>query len=334
MRAAVVVPTIRESSILEFLAAWETEFSEHQVIVVEDNPERTFQISGKNVKHFCWRDIDSTLGHDAWIIPRRTDCVRSFGYLKAYEEGVDMIVTLDDDCYPQGSAFLSRHFEKLSCMANPAAWVSTGHGPLPRGIPYYHQNRELECMLNHGLWSGVPDLDAVTQLMTVRSNLTFEPVDQVIPKGMFFPMCGMNVAFKPFLAPAMYFLLMGKDWPFDRFGDIWCGIFVKKICDHLGFAVFSGQPQILHKRASNVWSNLHKETSGYEVNETLWQAVDSIVLTKGTVRDCYKELADKLPVFDDYWAQLKKAMNIWADIFVENGVQDDRFPVGVTAGAE
>ena len=52
MRAAVVVPTIRESSILEFLAAWETEFSEHQVIVVEDNPERTFQISGEKCKAF------------------------------------------------------------------------------------------------------------------------------------------------------------------------------------------------------------------------------------------------------------------------------------------
>lgn len=332
MRAAIVVPTIRESNIAEFLHAWEVEFSEHIVIVVEDNPERTFQISGNNVKHFCWRDIDRALGRDSWIIPRRTDCVRSFGYLKAYEEGVDMILTLDDDCYPQDAGFLAQHYKKLFSLTSQAAWVSTGIGPLPRGIPYHRQNREFECVINHGLWSGVPDLDAVTQLMNVRLTQTFEPIEQVIPRGKFFPMCGMNVAFKPLMAPAMYFLLMGRDWPFDRFGDIWCGIFVKKICDHLGFSVCSGEPRVEHKRASSVWANLRKEAPGYEVNETLWQAVDSLVLTKKSVRDCYQELADGLPLTGEYGDRLKTAMNIWADLYPDSEGEGSRVFAGLEAG--
>jgi len=117
--------------------------------------------------------------------------------------------------------------------------------------------------------------------------------------------------------PAMYFLLMGKDWPFDRFGDIWAGLFVKKICDHLGYGVKSGEPLVEHQRASNVWVNLRKELPGYEVNETLWQIIDSIVLTKETVKECYKELAKKLPLNGDYWDKLKRAMVIWSELFIE-----------------
>src|SRR5713226_3359616 len=101
MKAAIVVPTIRESCVTEFLASWRNEFAAHLVIVVEDNPEKTFDISGPNIRHFCWADIDRELGSSSWIIPRRTDCVRSFGYYQAHASGVDMIVTLDDDCYPK-----------------------------------------------------------------------------------------------------------------------------------------------------------------------------------------------------------------------------------------
>jgi reversibly glycosylated polypeptide / UDP-arabinopyranose mutase len=321
MRAAIVVPTIREDSIVSFLRAWSGEFSGHLVIIVEDNPERTFAISGFNVKHYCWADIDAELGSDSWIIPRRTDCVRSFGYYKAFEESVDIIVTLDDDCYPNGGEFLQQHYKKLSSLADHRAWVSTGQGALPRGMPYYHQNRQLQSVINHGLWVGVPDFDAVTQLGGARFDPRFESIEQVIPRGMFFPMCGMNLAFKPSIAPAMYFLLMGRDWPFDRFGDIWCGIFAKKMCDHLGLGVCSGEPMVEHKRASNVWQNLRKEAPGYEVNETLWRAVDSIVLTKSTVRDCYKELAEQLPFVGEYWDRLRRAMGIWADLYAEPPAQ-------------
>lgn len=315
MKAAIVVPTIREKNIVDFLAVWADEFSSHEVIVVEDNPGKSFDISGPNVRHFCWAEIDSELGADSWVIPRRTDCVRSFGYLKAFQSNPDIVVTLDDDCYPRGEGFLQRHYEKLFRPATEGAWVATGNGPQPRGMPYQEPNRTSECTINHGLWDLVPDFDAVTQLANVRFQQVFEPIDQVIPKGKFFPMCGMNLAFKPKMVPAMYFLLMGRDGPFDRFGDIWCGIFIKKICDHLNFGVCSGKPMVSHPRASNVWANLRKELPGYEVNETLWQSVDSIVLTQTTVRDCYRELAEKLPLGGEYWDRLRTAMKIWAGLF-------------------
>ena len=169
--------------------------------------------------------------------------------------------------------------------------------------------------MNHGLWKNVPDYDAVTQLMSSRVELSFEPVDQTIPIGRYFPMCGMNLAFKPKLVPALYFLLMGKDYEYDRMGDIWAGIIVKKICDHLGYAVNSGKPLVDHRRASNVWNNLVKEAPGMAVNDSLWQRVDSVVLTGPNVKECYVEISEKLCMKGEYWDRLQLAMRTWSDLF-------------------
>jgi reversibly glycosylated polypeptide/UDP-arabinopyranose mutase len=102
-------------------------------------------------------------------------------------------------------------------------------------------------VLSHGLWYGIPDLDAPTQLVSPSLKLTSVET-RVMPRGTYFPMCGMNLAFTPALAPAMYFLLMGEGWPYDRFDDIWAGVLVKKVCDHLGLAVASGEPVVEHRR--------------------------------------------------------------------------------------
>jgi reversibly glycosylated polypeptide / UDP-arabinopyranose mutase len=198
--------------------------------------------------------------------------------------------------------------------AHSDAWVSTGTGILPRGLPYQKRNRTQRVGINHGLWTNVADYDAVTQLVIGRTGGAFEPVQQTIPRGSYYPMCGMNLAWRAELTPAMYFLLMGRDWPFDRFGDIWCGLLSKKICDHLGYAVMSGDPMIEHRRASNVWTNLQKEAPGLPVNETLWSAIDSIVLTESNVAACYAQIARELSIAGDYWDRLREAMGFWSEI--------------------
>jgi hypothetical protein len=130
----------------------------------------------------------------------------------------------------------------------------------------------------------------------------------------------MNLAFRPAMIPALYFLLMGRHrdgsaWPFDRFGDIWAGVLVKKVADHLGFAVTSGAPSVLHSRASNPEVNLQKETPGYPVNEVLWRKVEAVGLSAETVAGCYLQLADNLEMNGEYWATLKSAMKVWVSLF-------------------
>jgi hypothetical protein len=149
--------------------------------------------------------------------------------------------------------------------------------------------------LTHGMWTQVPDWDAPTQL--VRSRVAGEFTFQ-------------NVAI-----PAFYFMLMGRNYEYARFGDIWAGILVKRICDHLGYAVYSGDPAVAHQRASNVWANLRKEAAGLEINETFWQAVDQVRLPRTSFGECYKELADRMQLSGEYWTRLRRAMQVWAELF-------------------
>jgi reversibly glycosylated polypeptide len=322
MKTTIVVPTIRENCIRDFLDAWKKEFVHAHVIVVEDNPTRTFDLGGlPNVSHYSWEDIDRELGDVAWIIPRRTDTVRSYGYYKAYFDRPDMIVTLDDDCYPtgaRGEAFLQTHWQRLEEGGTTEAWQATGTGMITRGYPYHNFRRRWRCVLNHGMWNRVPDYDAPTQLVQARLGHPFGFENQTIPVGRYFPMCGMNVAFRPEVVPAFYFMLMGRDYAFDRFGDIWAGVFVKKICDHLGASINSGDPPVDHQRASNVWANLRKEAPGLEINETLWTAVDATRLAGTTFGECYRELAQALPCDGparEYMTKLRDAMIAWTRLF-------------------
>jgi hypothetical protein len=300
---------------LEFLEAWDQELAGATILVVEDSPEQTFAVSGANVRHFAWCDIDATLGEHSWIIPRGTGCVRSFGCWMAARMEADMIVALDDDVRPDPAHpnFLEAHWARLQSARDPA-WTSTLKDAAPRGYPYFTTDREDPVVLNHGLWSGVPDFDAATQLVSSRMAISGEWIDQTVPRGRYFPMCSMNIAWRPEFTPAMYFLLMGPDYPFDRFGDIWGGVLAKRIADHLGLAVNSGSPAVLHQRASNVFTNLEKESRGLARNETFWRAVDSVVLTAETVTGAYAQLADRLGLEEEF-VPIRNAMRTWAELF-------------------
>jgi hypothetical protein len=313
-RAVIVVPTIREQCIVDFLEAWRDEFRGAKVIVVEDNAERSFDIRGPNIDHYCHADIERDLGAAAWIIPRKTDCVRSYGYLKASKLEPDLIVTLDDDCLPLEPGFLATHWRRLNESVKSPAWVSTLDGITPRGVPYFETQRQLPCVLNHGLWESLPDFDAPTQLLQARTSQQATWTDRTIPVGSYFPMCGMNLAFRPEVVPALYFLLMGSGYEYDRFGDIWAGVIFKKIADHLGFSVNSGSPAVKHVRASNLWANLRKEAPGLEANEAFWARVDAVRLSGQSFGACHREIATKLQMPGAYFEKLSRAMLTWGEL--------------------
>ena len=64
-RTVLVVPTVRQECMRQFLDAWEPEFAGVELVVVEDNPERTFELrTSALVSHYCWKDIDAAFGED------------------------------------------------------------------------------------------------------------------------------------------------------------------------------------------------------------------------------------------------------------------------------
>lgn len=323
MRTFLVIPTIRN---LDFLSAWGSLLNESHLIIIEDH--KTKQIDApknafKDTLHFTWDDIHRDFGRDEWIFSRQNAGIRSYGFWKAYTLGADVIITIDDDCYPTDEDFVTQHVDNLQSRA-PEGWFATFPHPkymFTRGFPYGNRNK-LKTVISHGLWSNKMDMDAKTQLATGDVNMPpYPPIRQFIPIGVYFPMSSMNLAFVREITPLMYFPLMGKDpqgnaWGYDRFDDIWAGIFAKKIIDHLGRAVVSGSPFVEHKKASDPQKNLIKERSGLRINEGLWKLVDDTRLTKTSPAACYRELAEKIRFpKEDYFDHLRRAMIIWSQLF-------------------
>lgn len=263
-RIAIIVPTIREDRIEAFKKAWADQIALHdaELVVVHDG----------DVQCVEWKDKKFTpqeiMGKKyLYLISKKTDACRNLGF--AFVEKymfTDVYISLDDDVLPEGDT-IGRHLEALDTNAC-ISWVSTLAGIPVRGMPY-GVREEAKVMLSHGVWSGVPDLDAPSQLVKgVPSD--FKPTRGPIPKGVYFPLCAMNFAFHRDALPFAYQAPMNTHG-LDRFADIWCGIYLKREFDKRGWAVYTGHASVIHDRASNVFKNLQKEAKGLELNEGVYK---------------------------------------------------------------
>lgn len=337
---ALVVPSIREHNFKRFMDEWTPHglFDRVDLILMEDNPTKTFELDlhrspleNGDHAHLCWDDIDK---HSGWadIIPRRSDTVRSFAYWFAWKKGYKYLMTLDDDCYPEPGYELLADYH-LRFMER-TRWFYTLNNVRPRGTPYFNLGKK-PVYINHGLWTNVLDYDAPQQLVNPVPEV-FTHDNRIVPSGAYFSFCGMNAMWRREAIVLSYHMLMGKrvrdgvgdvadrlePLPFDRFGDIWCGIVAKKICDYLGWSVSSGTPYIHHDRASNPFTNLRKEANGIEVNEWFWEKVDTVDLYGcRTAVDCYIRMGEHIKSFggehEAYWKRLGEAMVTWAELFQE-----------------
>jgi hypothetical protein len=331
----ICVPTIREDALRRFLHEWLPFWNaerayEVRLFIHEDNPLPTFRVPPSTTLpyvHTSHADLEVALGDASWIIPKHTAACRSFPMYLAWKDGCDFIVTMDDDCYPnagEGATFLARHVAAFT----QDRWFRTIGGDEPRGIPYTRLG-SLPVMVNHGLWTQTPDLDGPTSLMRHRDP---RPVHlprghNVVPPGMAFPLCAMNVCYRREVIPAAYNLLMGvTDYGFDRFDDIWSGLLLKRVLDYSGWYATSGDPVVTHYKASNPFANLRKEAGALEVHEHLWDFVLDAPLPPGLdLRGAYRALATRVRVFPehvsvatglkDYFGRLADAMLVWVGLF-------------------
>jgi reversibly glycosylated polypeptide/UDP-arabinopyranose mutase len=191
-----------------------------------------------------------------------------------------------------------------------------------RGLPYRHTSSLANVYVSMGLWRGSPDLDAIATLTDQPTDALAGARTRVMPSYQYFPLSGMNLAFRRDVACLMYFAPMGAGQPFSRFDDIWCGLVVQRVFRHLGYSIVCGRPWINHRRASDPFVNLVKEAPGIGANENLWQTIDAIPLSGNSPKDCMQEVAAELAAqSDEYLADWGRRIASWCDLF--GRVDDD-----------
>lgn len=284
-------------------------------------------------------------------IPEKCHAETSFGFLLAYADEAEMVLEIDDDVYiPEN--FVKEHTENLTkrkgiTVRAEGKWYNTMENLLlnvdfpeyPRGHPYDPETRRSnytwsaggsECVLNMGLWLECPDLSALTIAyyggLDGRCSIESKGCKRekvILGEGTYFAVCSMNTLFETRIVPAFYQLYM-NELGIDRFDDIWSGIFVKRIADHIGEKMCLGKPLGIHsKRSRNVFKDLSKELEGVAINEKLWRVVDETAFSSQTYADCYLELAEHLnrnvkkrfdePVHIKFMNLQIEKMRIWVD---------------------
>lgn len=263
---ACVTPTIRPVQHAAFVAAWRALFQRYnvQLITVWDGDTPRLD-DGTTAADLLLEDADLIYDH--------SDVCRNLGfaYVAACMPEVEYILTLDDDCFPRGDS-IGDHLAGLD-KRYPVSWMSSSPEAYARGFPYGVRD-EAQAMVSHGVWHGNFDWDAQTQL--ANGNAPVERFYQgPVPRGCLMPFCGMNVMIRRAVLPLFYFAPMGprasldgQIW--DRFGDIWLGIVLKRELDRRTWAMVSGFASVEHTRASDVQVNLKKEQTGLAWNESFW----------------------------------------------------------------
>jgi len=270
---AVVIPTIRmKESMPAFMKAWQLLFDKHNVvlIVIEDGENPKLTCSYEVAAEVDTQKIETTRAEldTEGLVSNYCAGVRQLGflYIAKHLPEVKYIITLDDDEFPIGDT-IQDHIDQLNRKV-PISWLSTGSDYF-RGFPYGVRT-EAPVMLSHGIWRGVPDYDAPTQLL-IDPNHKPTYYKGVIPKGIYFPMCGMNLAFRREAIPHIFFAPVGGFKGAERFDDILAGILVVKKFAELNWGIVSGYAEVDHQRASNVFTSLEKEAVGIRHNEEFWK---------------------------------------------------------------
>lgn len=283
----VVTPTIKSRQPVydEFIRSWAELFRKHNVLFVTVWDGDNQHIEDSNGAKMTTEQI---MGKDSDLIAVRDGSCKNLGLVYALKHtDCTEVLILDDDVRPIGDTIQ----DHLDILRQPVAtsWLSTASEYM-RGFPYGIRN-EAVVALSHGVWEGVPDFDAPTQLIKGVHDVYFPKI--IVPKGVLFPMCGMNVAVIREALPYLYF---APPWnEMARCDDIFGGINLKRDFDKIGLAVATGFARVRHDRASNVFSNLHREGLFIKLNETYYQGDTSH------------------PYFDEYHSKLKRWHNVMFD---------------------
>lgn len=322
------------SDLTSFLEDWKPFFSRFHLIIVKDpDLKEDLKIpSGFNLNIYSKPDMDKFVGSSSTALFSGYSC-RYFGYLMSRKK---FIISVDDDCFPakdeKGNLIdaVSQHITNLTTPATPF-FFNTLYDPYCKGADFvrgypFSLRSGTSCAVSCGLWLNLADYDAPTQaLKPDLRNSRYVDAVLTVPARTMMPISGINVAFDrelvgPAMLPALKLAGEGK-YRWETMEDVWCGMCVKVVCDHMGIGVKSGLPYVWRKERGNAVESLKKEWEGVKLMEEVVPFFQSLRLSKEAVsaEDCVAEVAtavkEKLGPLDPVFGRAAHAMSNWIKLW-------------------
>lgn len=208
-------------------------------------------------------------------LPFNNETRRNIGYLCAFADGCDRLISIDDDNFPTAGDFIGAHEVTGSHWEGPLLGDSSSFHNLcqyiefepsrvvyPRGYPFrlrgvpsnvwQGESASARIGVTAGLWLKEPDIDATTWLNGAVSGIRVRgPRTTVLDQSTWTPINTQNTSIVRELIPAYLCVPMGWDVPggkIQRYGDIWGGYFLQALIAGLEYHVAFGDPIVEHRR--------------------------------------------------------------------------------------
>jgi hypothetical protein len=258
------------------------------------------------------------------LIPYNTDGRRVFGYLRALEDGCQVMISIDDDNFPTQDDFVGGHLKTGQAWTAPLVreekhfhniceylTFSPQRLVFPRGFPFQlrgHANQPQSIPapkntvigVTEGLWFDEPDVDATTWLNGKIKGTKYNGPDLfVLDQPTWSPVNTQNTSVVRELIPAFVFVTMAWAVPggkLDRYGDIWGGYFLIALMQGTKYNVAFGRPLVDHRRnPHNYVDDLRYEFWGMILTDWLLEILrNSFKPKSSTMTDRVLELAEFL----------------------------------------
>ena len=333
-RASIVVTTIHEPDFLDgFVDDIRRKGREEatEIIVIPDRKtpkslyERCAELASGPIPVLC-PDIAAQqefLGHFPSLegrLPFDTDHRRNVGFLMALDRGADLVISIDDDnyCVP-GSDFVGTHLIVGDVSDDPvhesdSGWMNVcemlEHEPkveiYPRGFPYFARNprtaRTIQdprvVAINAGLWTGDPDVDAITRLALNPTIESLRGGSVLLAQDTWTPINTQNTAVRREALAAFWFVRMGfflGGMTIDRYGDILSGYFCARCVKSMGETIRIGTPVADHRRTRhNLFKDLYHELAVIVLLEDILPWLVELHLDGASYVEVYESLSHAL----------------------------------------
>jgi hypothetical protein len=336
MRAAIVTTTINVPTAVEAYMANAVKYGHTDTLFVVTGDLKTpaeakafvIESGEKHNVATVYMDVDEQTeylarfpelrDHLPWNIIQR----RNVSILYAYEQNVDVIITIDDDnfCDPDTDYiglhlmnFSTEERSGLQMVSSTTKWHNVCEMLEDKnGVPFYHRGFPMEqrwaqrvtelspsapantiVKVNAGLWLGDPDIDACARLANDIDVVSYRYENQpniALARQTWCPFNSQNTAIHRDVIPA-YILSPNT----GRMDDIWASYVVLRLMDHFGHSVAYGHPIVRQERnPHNYFRDHEKEAQGLELGQHFTDLLRAVPLTATTYKDGMAEISTQL----------------------------------------
>ena len=234
-------------------------------------------------------DIEDTF---SGLLPVKHYARKNLGYLRAIQEGAEIIIETDDDNIPDETFWAPRHRRQDAHHVTGEGWINvyryfTSRHVWPRGFPPDLIQAPApgttgitagDFPVQQGLANGNPDVDAIFRLVQPGEDILFDDLNVATGKNQWCPFNSQNTTWFREAFPLMYL----PSYCSFRMTDIWRSLVAQRVAWTCGWDILFHKPTVFQERnVHNLMKDFEDEIPGYLNNHLMAQKLQELDLPGG-----------------------------------------------------